>query len=198
MRSSHSRRYARSTAPLVRWDGRALEKTHRVGLIPAVLKRSTHGPLHERLTAAGIQPDFDVPSPPSLKRGLGLLGAVALTFMIAISSPWLAFAVLDDSSEIPLQMAVALPVYGVDSLETLALEAQADGRWRDAAVLFEAVLRVSPDNELARYEVLHAWASAGECDRVIAVAEELDHESNETYAVYVEDLADWCRLTGGI
>lgn len=56
---------------------RALEALHRRNLTPATLAKGVdpHGSLYDRMLAAGVQPDFERPAPPSVQRGLrfGLL-----------------------------------------------------------------------------------------------------------------------------
>lgn len=67
---------------------RALERMQERNLVPAVgfsAKGTTHPPLHDRLRAAGIEPDHPRPAPPSRLRLL--LGAVAgVTALFAATS----------------------------------------------------------------------------------------------------------------
>jgi Zn-dependent protease with chaperone function len=63
---------------------RALEKAYRANGAPAVMpqKRPVHPHLYDRLTTAGVAPDFPRPAPPSRKRAFAgmLLGAVLAGF----------------------------------------------------------------------------------------------------------------------
>ncbi len=177
--------------------GRALEKTYRVGLIPAVLNRSTHGPLHERLRTAGVEPDFEVPSPPSRARLFVAITAVLLTFTAALFSPWLAYLAAGDGSDLPMQMSAAIPVYGTDPLASLAIDAELEERWRDAALLYEAATEMNPDDPALRTEALRLWAFAGQCERARDHVASTEPSSPEE-AQYYDELIDWCDLTGGL
>ncbi len=62
---------------------RALEKLHEHGLIPAVLsKRHAYPSLYDRMTAAGVTPDFPRPAAPNRAKGI-ILGALA-TFLFLL------------------------------------------------------------------------------------------------------------------
>jgi Zn-dependent protease with chaperone function len=177
--------------------GQALEKTYRVGLIPAVLKRASHGPLHERLAVAGVEADFDVPAPPPSAPVLLATAAAVVAFAVLMFSPWITFRLVGSESETPTQLAAALPIYGVDPLLTLASDAELKERWRDAAVLYEAAARVSADDSYLHGETIRLWAFAGDCVRARESADSQAPPSIEVGAYY-EDLIDWCILTGGI
>lgn len=71
---------------------RALEVIHRVNWIPARLGRGsrTHPDLYDRMLAAGVQPDFACPAPPS--RMLQWL----VTLPAALPPVWLVLALLTE------------------------------------------------------------------------------------------------------
>lgn len=178
--------------------GRALEKTYRIGMIPAVLRRATHGQLHERLEAAGLEPDFEPPRPPPRLR---LLVAILCSFTLLVAawfSPWMAYVITDDESLIPTQLSAVLPIYGTDALAWLASEAEFAERWRDAAVLYEAAAVVRSAEPYLRTEAVRSWAYAGDCDRAAASAERLDPAADADDRRISEELVEWCELTGGL
>lgn len=175
----------------------ALEKTYRIGLIPAVLRRSTHGQLHERLLMAGIEPDFDPPAPPSRARGVVALFATVAVFVVAWFSPWLAYAVTGGDSLRPTQLAAALPIYGSDPFESLAFDAESERRWSDAAILYDAAADVRPADAYLRLEAVRLWAYAGECERAESSADALGPDTRTDDLRYADELIDWCELTGG-
>lgn len=174
--------------------GAALEKTHRIGLIPAVIRRSTHGQLHERLDAAGVDASFDVPNPPPVMPHVVAVGAAVLVVVAMALTPWAAVAVTPDESLTPSLMAATLPMYGTSSLKNLAWEAETDERWADAAIIFGAVADRS-NNNYDRFEVVRLWATAGECERAESARDVVDDDSLE--ADFARDWVDWCLLTGG-
>lgn len=176
----------------------ALEKTYRIGLIPAVLRRSTHGQLHERLEAAGIDPDFDPPAPPSRSRALAALLATTALFAAAWFSPWLTYAVTGSDSLVPTHLSAAIPIYGSDPLESLAFEAELEERWSDAAILFDAASDVRRADGYLRLEAVRLWAYAGLCAEAEASTELLAPETLADDLRYADDLIDWCELTGGV
>ncbi len=177
---------------------RALETTYRVGLIPAVLRRSTHGQLHERLLAAGVEPDFDPPAPPPRWRGVAMLLATVAVLTAALLSPWLTYAVAGSDSLLSTHLSASFPIYGSDALEWLASQAELEERWWDAAVLYEAAAEVRPDDEFLRWETTRLWAFAGECLRAEQSIALLDPDTDVDAFGYLDELIDWCHLTGGM
>lgn len=178
--------------------GRALEKTYRIGLIPAVLRRATHGQLHERLEAAGIAPGFEPPAPPPRRRFRLAFLAAFVVLVASWFSPWLAYALVDEESLMPTHFSAALPIYGSDALEWLATEAELDERWRDSALLYEAAAQVRPADQFLRWETARLWAFAGDCRRAGSSLELLDPTADSDSYDYLEELIEWCHLTGGM
>lgn len=177
--------------------GSALEKTYRIGLIPVVLRRATHGHLHERLATAGVEPEFEVPSPPSRLRPLVAVVGGVVTIVAAVFSPWVAYLASGNDAEAFHQFGAAIPLYGSSSLEDLAFDAELDRRWGDAAVLYEAAADARPSDVFLRSEAVRLWAFAGDCARAGASAEALDPALHAEDVRYAEDLIEWCELTGG-
>lgn len=83
---------------------RALAKRYEQNLFPAALpkKRSTHPDLYDRLVAAGVQPDYPTPKPPSLFTVQGLFMSAGLGVFVGISIAssldWPAQRLLPDAS----------------------------------------------------------------------------------------------------
>jgi Zn-dependent protease with chaperone function len=178
--------------------GRALEKTYRIGLIPAVLRRSTHGQLHERLSAAGVEPDFEPPLPPSGVRPLVAMIGVLVVVVVAVFSPWLVYATADSGSLAPTQLSAALPIYGSDPLETLAVHAEFDERWATAALLYGAAADLDGDDPYLRSDAVRMWAYAGHCDRAADSAKGLDPTTHLEDRRYADEFVEWCEVTGGL
>lgn len=63
--------------------GHALLKIHQAALIPAYVRRDTHGPLHDRLVRAGLTPDWEPIVKGHKMRRLQLTVAMALVVMVA-------------------------------------------------------------------------------------------------------------------
>ena len=66
---------------------RALARLYEDNLIPAVLprRRRTHPDLYDRLLAAGVQPDFPRPAAPASNAVHGVLLAVLLGVLVALT-----------------------------------------------------------------------------------------------------------------
>ena len=88
---------------------RALEKLYEVNLMPAVTRSwlPTHPHLYDRLLAAGIQPDYPRPKPPSRWRAKV---AMTLLFLITLvcTSLWLGFIQNMQSSGRPSRSGVGV------------------------------------------------------------------------------------------
>ena len=174
--------------------GRAIEKTYRLGLIPAVLRRASHGQLHERLAVAGVEVDYDIPKPPSLwPHVLGLVLAM-LVVVVVILAPWAVAAFSPDDSRTPTLLAATLPLYGSDPLLSLAFDAEANGRWSEAAMLTELAVVVEPD-EWVRADVARLWAAAGECELARAARDHIDPSGGfSDQRVYASSFVERCEF----
>jgi len=177
--------------------GRALEKTYRIGLIPAVLRRPSHGQLHERLEAAGVASDFDPPAPPSM-RPLVTSTAAALAVGLAIfMAPYLAMIGTDLSSPTPAHVALALGTNEAWSLERLGQLADLDGDLEAAAVFYTAAAQASPEADLLM-NLVYVRSVLGHCDdAVLAMSELLGRNGSRGDVSLAAEWVDWCRQQWG-
>lgn len=134
---------------------------HRFGC-----SHGTARPGHERLAAAGVEPEFEIPTPPPSTPVLVAMVGGAVALGIVMFSPWLVHRVVGPGSDVPIRMSAVLPIHGSDPLETLAHGAELEERLGDAALLYEAAAQTSADPYL-RSAALKLRAFAGECDRAM-------------------------------
>jgi Zn-dependent protease with chaperone function len=137
---------------------RALEKLYEANLAPAVMpgKGGSHPHLYDRLTDAGVTPEYERPSAPSRWRAAVPLIFTLIIGVVAIIAPTLPL--------LPASVPTArMALYGPTSFElaTLAREAEEEERFEDAAVLYAAAGH-SDEYSISYpwYEVL-CWAQAG-------------------------------------
>lgn len=79
-------RVARESVEEAASYARALERIHRINLVPAVLKKNAgqiHPDLYDRMLAAGLTPEFARPAPPSNHGWTGIL-MTAFTMLMAL------------------------------------------------------------------------------------------------------------------
>src|SRR5207249_9576995 len=151
---------------------RALEKLHRLNLMPAVTSGSgVHPSLYDRMIAAGVTPDYRRPVAPTYRRTFGaLMAPVALLGAITV-----AFAVWRESDDrlAPTNLRLAL---GGDSRDLLFAGAHAwsGGDVRRGSALYGAGLWADP----AAPGYARGWrayagmlAYARRCDEARAAAE---------------------------
>jgi Zn-dependent protease with chaperone function len=150
---------------------RALEAIYRASAIPAVLwGRGTHPHLYDRLTAAGVEPDFERPKPPSRVRlygsaSIGLFLTIAL-HGAATLSPWLLHED-DQSLEWPHLIMLATDHGSHWELSGLAVARELAFRTDDAIILQRAAVELSATAESAAYtqgELVALLARTGRCD----------------------------------
>lgn len=177
--------------------GRAIEKAYRIGLIPAVVRRPSHGQLHERLEVAGIEVDFEIPKPPSFwPHPVGLSIAV-LVIVVGVLSPWAVASLTTDDSWTPTLLAATLPLYGNGPLLELAWDAEMDRRWADAATLYELAAEVQPDSWV-HVSAAYMWEAAGDCKRTQQARDRIEPGPDfEEQWSYANSSVDRCDLAGG-
>ncbi len=79
--------------------GTALLKMHQAALIPAFVKRDPHGPLHERLTRAGVTPDFAPIEKAPKHRSLTAALTLSLVLVVAVAAvPWYLIDIWDSGN----------------------------------------------------------------------------------------------------
>lgn len=81
---------------------RAMERLYEVNLMPAVIgrKRAVHPELYDRMTAAGITPDYARPLPPKRRSMLDNLLLAVLFFSVAIMTFQIQFHTSRDKREL--------------------------------------------------------------------------------------------------
>jgi Zn-dependent protease with chaperone function len=127
----------------------ALEKICRLNLIPAVVpeKRPIHPHLYDRMLAAGVQPDFPRPDPPSRRRILAAILFIML-LMIAPVAADLFYTVLGPTipTERTLQMGLLSPLNEHWRIAGLAYLRSRDEDWQGAAVFYGAATLLDGDS----------------------------------------------------
>jgi Zn-dependent protease with chaperone function len=170
--------------------GSALASIYRTGLVPAVLRRDPHGHLHERLVAAGVEPDFDPPPAPSLRQPAVLAVAAFLIPVLVLFSPWLV--VRTGSRQTTAHVAASLNVYGGWPYEELALQAEVAGDLLRAGVLYERAADVSSGSSQL-VDAAVAYARAGRCEDARRVAARLLSITPPAAHVWTaEEWVAWC------
>ncbi len=142
-----------------------LETTHRLNLIPAVLKGSSHPSLYDRMLAAGHPPSFPRPVPPS--RGLPYLAVIVLPVAWFANHAALSFATRllprsDNQSNLAFYAATAFE--GGESAELALAERWRRQAQRPAAIqLLESTL-LHAESEARRIALTRLQFEAGDCD----------------------------------
>ncbi|NND02140.1 MAG: M48 family metalloprotease [Acidimicrobiia bacterium] len=150
--------------------GTGLLKAHREGLIPAIVKGDPHGPLHERLQLAGLEPDFEPVAarnrlmPFILPLGIFFVSLiVALVGALIVVNPW--------DGTTGTHVALALGWEEADVLWYVAEVAGRDGDFDRAAVFLQEAADLGEKGALA--SLPWVLGSSGRCDEVPTVYEEL-------------------------
>ncbi len=173
--------------------GAALEKLYRIGLIPAVRRRASHGQLHDRLRIAGSVPDFAPPAPPP-RRVLAVCGVVAVLLAAsAFLAPWLAYFTAGPTSPTPALLGLSLGSYGTWPLQRLGQLAEIDGDLERAAVLYAGAARLGDDPAIYPHAI-HLHALSGRCKDAASALADLQRlgGSPEDLSVGAE-WVDWCE-----
>jgi hypothetical protein len=172
--------------------GGALEKIYRIGLIPAVLRRPSHGQLAERMKKAGLSVDFDPPAPPSLRALVVSTLAAILVGLVILIAPILATIGADLSSPIPAQVALALGNYESWSLERLGQLADVDRDFEAAEVFYAAAVQVSADPDPV-VDLVYVRSMLGRCEDADGALEDLIERGGLQGDVSLAaEWVDWC------
>ena len=173
--------------------GRALEIIYRIGLIPAVLRRSTHGQLHERLEAAGLAVDFDPPAPPSMRvLGASTVAGVIVGLVIFLA-PYIATVGADLSSPVPAQVALTLGSYGSWPFERLGQLANARSDYQAAELFFAAAAEQTSDPD-PLVDLVYVRSVLGRCTEAqAAMAVLMEREAARGDIWLAAEWVDWCR-----
>jgi hypothetical protein len=193
---------SRSDAHAAQYDdgaayGRALEKVYRIGRIPAVLRRPSHGQLQERLQGAGLTSGYHPPAPPP--RGVALVSVflIALLGSVLLMAPYLATFGTDPSSPTPAQVALAFGTYGSWPYERLGELAEFDGDYDVAEVFYAAGVDTSVDPDLMM-DLVYVRSVLGRCSEAATVIDRLVAAGAAPGDVAVaNDFLDWCEVGQG-
>lgn len=173
--------------------GRALEKIYRIGLIPAVLRRPSHGQLHDRLEACGLSPGFDPPAPPPIRPLVASTVAAVLVGLAILAAPYLATIGASSSSPTPAHVALALGNYEPWSFERLGQLAEVDGDFDAAAVFYAAAVDVSPEPDLL-INLVYVRSILGDCaDAATAMSELVGRNGPLDDVALAAEWVDWCN-----
>jgi hypothetical protein len=128
---------------------RALEKIYEANLVPVVLSRhSTHPDLYDRLVAAGVEPSYKRPAPPSRFRSLLSAGVAATVAVLLLSAAIIGRALLftDRDSEQALLMSMALDGGSAGDLSDLALLRFRQNDYEGSVVFYRAATATNQDS----------------------------------------------------
>jgi hypothetical protein len=113
----------------------ALEELHRLSLMPAVVRGSTHPDLYDRLLALGVEPSYPRPPPPP--RGLAVPLGALLAVAVLAAGAWGEPAAVAAARRGHAWLALALDGDGRQA-GAVALALHAEGRYADAATFYAA------------------------------------------------------------
>jgi len=177
--------------------GGALEKIYRIGLIPAVLRRPSHGQLKDRLEAAGLDVDFEPPAPPPMRALVAATMAAILVGLAILAAPYIAMIGADLSSPTPARVALALGSYGSWPFERLGQLADVDRDFEAAEVFYAAAAEVSPHPD-PLVDLVYVRSVLGRCreaqDALTSLTERNALPGDVSLA---EEWVEWCRQQWG-
>jgi Zn-dependent protease with chaperone function len=157
---------------------RALERLYQIELLPVVLagQALTHPHLYDRLLAAGVEPSYPRPAPPSRWReGLGFLTSVliflggATTLLVGLyMCPLLVYS----PSEPVVLARIALTGGDAMSLSQLAKFRLQRDQHDQAIILYRAAAELDADSLSHDYNLIMLLASLDRCDEAAAALEQ--------------------------
>jgi Zn-dependent protease with chaperone function len=171
--------------------GHALLALYRGNLAPAVLRRSTHGDLHERLRNAGLEPEYDIPAPPP-RRPHAIATTICLAAICAtyLAPSWLG--AITSESTVPNQLATGLHQYGSGPAESLAWFAYNQGDIAMTASWLE-VAAAEDDTGMGMAGAVYHWALVGNCDRAATVFENTTEPIEPTWREFALAELELCE-----
>ena len=156
---------------------RALERAYCMNLVPAVMptRRAAHPHLYDRLLAAGVEPDYARPAPPSGRRALvatavGLLVAAAgltLLFTGVARRAW------ESTTEARALASLAVGGGGEPSLARLAYLRERRGDGSGALALYDSASRLERCSPYSTSRLVALLADAGRCPEARGAANRL-------------------------
>jgi len=160
-RVAHAGEYTRGSY------ARALERLYELNLMPAVAAgRPIHPHLYDRMLAAGVEPEYPRPDPPSARRlRAALVVSIAwlvttATVLAGVPILWRAAAVHHEGAS---NLVIALEP-GSDALLRRALLEEYRGREAGALAFARAAAALAPDRHEPRALVAMALGRGGRCD----------------------------------
>ncbi len=173
--------------------GRALEKIYRIGFLPAVARRTTHGPLHERMEATGLAADFDPPAPPPVRTLIAATAAAVLVGLVVFLAPYVATAGADLSSPTPAYVALSLGSYGSWPLERLGQLADVEGDYEAAEVFYAAAAESSTEPD-PLVDLVYVRSVLGRCSEAEAALTGLvEREAWRDDVAIAAEWVEWCH-----
>lgn len=171
---------------------RALERIYRANLLPVVMpgRRRVHPHLYDRMLAAGVQPAYRRPAPPSRARSRGGAALASSVLLLGVCGlhllPRMAPLLLPERDAARLW---SLAVAGSDAEDLLdqALLSESDG---EAVVYLRAAAQLDPtDHEALAYlaELLSLDGRCGEAAAALAAAEERTRAAPEGSGPWLAD-----------
>jgi predicted Zn-dependent protease len=145
---------------------RALERLHQTNLLPAVaIGKPVHSHLYDRMLAAGVEPDYPRPDPPSAGRLRAAL-AVSLSWLVVTATVLAGLPILWRVAAIEHEGASNLVIAlepGSEALLRRALLEEYRGRDDGALAFARAAAALSPERHEALTLVAMALGRGGHC-----------------------------------
>ncbi len=152
----------------------ALERLYRLNLVPAVLasRRRVHPHLYDRLTAAGVVPDYPRPPPPSRARSRGASAVVVCLPLFLMPAPYVvAASVRANSSRDEGALVWTAALDGGNAWTLGELGFLRSGR-PDAVTLFRACAALDRESSYCESSLCAELARSGQCDAAERAAAE--------------------------
>lgn len=152
---------------------RALERIYSLNLIPAVMgsRNFTHPDLYDRLLAAGVEPAYPRPAPPSRLRMWGAIGLMVVPMAVASAASGVLLAMVDTAppdDESMQKLALAMQVDPAESLGNLGLIRLEQGKYSGATVLLRAATDLDQESWIHPMNLARACLAAGAADDAAA------------------------------
>lgn len=142
----------------------ALEKIYRENLLPVVARRrpGTHPELYDRMTAAGVTPDYPRPDPPRA-RPAHTVAVVATVVALCVAIGGLRSGLVDRAPDDERAALAAVAVTGGDEhlIADLGFHRLDRGEAEEAIVFFEAAVELEPFHPVPRIYLADALIDAG-------------------------------------
>jgi Zn-dependent protease with chaperone function len=171
---------------------RALEKAYRANGSPAVMpdKRPVHPHLYDRLTAAGVVPDYPRPAPPSRKRALAGIAASVVLAVAPIAVMWLVPRHAARFSGDPDRAALWAALAGnAESAAAVGYLHAGDEDPAQAIAWLGLAHALEPHDYAPGAYAAELLAYHGRCDRALALFREVESRAAE----WGDDDSEWLQ-----